>query len=212
MAYHRPARPVLNLVADDVWAAACAAQRMNGSYIKAGNAEGKESNRAVIDQLLSDASPVTDADRKAAEATRKYFKGLTFKILKGIQLSEFDNTAMTIANRDTITSSYDVAVIASLPSCFERGQKRDQTANRIDQARGGFVGKVGDKVTLTIEVLRSIYSVQWGTNYVTGITEDDQVVFFSFKEAMTLGSTVKVFGTVKAHRDNSTQLNRVKVI
>lgn len=33
-------RPVLNLQADDVWAAACAAQRINGSYVK--NLDGSD--------------------------------------------------------------------------------------------------------------------------------------------------------------------------
>jgi hypothetical protein len=47
---------------------------------------------------------------------------------------------------------------------------------------------------------------------VTGITDKNQAVFFSYKDGMNAGKRVKVAGTVKAHRDDSTQLNRVKVI
>jgi hypothetical protein len=54
--------------------------------------------------------------------------------------------------------------------------------------------------------------MKWNTNYVTGITTDDQVVFFAYKEALDIGKVLDIQGTVKAHRDNSTQLNRVKVI
>jgi hypothetical protein len=54
--------------------------------------------------------------------------------------------------------------------------------------------------------------MKWNTNYVTGITTDDQVVFFAYKEALDIGKVLNITGTVKAHRDNSTQLNRVKVI
>jgi hypothetical protein len=54
--------------------------------------------------------------------------------------------------------------------------------------------------------------MKWNTNYVTGITTNDQVVFFAYKEALDIGKVLNINGTVKAHRDNSTQLNRVKVI
>jgi hypothetical protein len=119
---------------------------------------------------------------------------------------------MLIANRDVITGNYDVAVIASLPSCYERGVVRQSADQRINFATGGFIGKANDKVTASIEVLKSVFSMKWNTNYVTGITIDDQVVFFAYKEALDIGKVLDIQGTVKAHRDNSTQLNRVKVI
>jgi hypothetical protein len=77
---------------------------------------------------------------------------------------------MLIANRDTIDSVFDVAVIASLPSCYERGVKRQTVEQRINFARGGYVGNVGDKVSTSIEVVKSVYSQNWNTNYITGIT------------------------------------------
>ena len=48
-------RPVLNLNADDVWGAACAAQRINGSYLKEilGDAIG-ETNRQIVARCLAD--------------------------------------------------------------------------------------------------------------------------------------------------------------
>jgi hypothetical protein len=119
---------------------------------------------------------------------------------------------MLLANRDVITGSYDVAVIASLPSCYERGMKRQTADQRVNFASGGFVGSVGDKVSTTIEVLKSVFSMKWGTHYVTGITSDDQVVFFAYKSELPIGKMYDIYGTVKAHRDNTTQLNRVKVI
>jgi hypothetical protein len=212
-------KPVLNFNADDVWTAACFAQRTNGCYIKNADAEewkgqAVDTNRQLVDKVISGeyAEQITDEDRKQGKKVRQYFQGFTFKILKGIKLSEFDNTAMLIANRDIITSSYDVAVIASLPSCYERSIKRDIVDQRITFATGGYVGCPGDKVTHQIEVLKCFYSEKWDTHYVTGITEAEQVFFFAYKNPIDLGSTIKIQGTVKAHRDNSTQLNRIKVI
>lgn len=206
-------RPVLNFNADDVWAASCAAQRMNGAYVKYVE-EGKvgETNRQIIDRFLADTTLITDIDREQANKVRSYYKGMTFKILQGKKLSEFDNTAMVIANRDVIENSYDVAEIASLPSCYERAVKRDNDNRRIENAQGGLIGRIGDKVKLTIEVVRTVYSQQWNTYYVSGITPDDQAVFFSYKQPIDAGKVINIQGTVKAHRDNSTQLNRVKIV
>jgi hypothetical protein len=210
-------RPVLNFNANDVWAAAAAAQRINGAYIKVAPADENseyitETNRAIINNFLSDPSLINEIDRAEGENIRTYYKGLTFKILQGIKLNDFDNTAMTIANRDVIESMYDVAVIASLPSCYLRAKARDDANSRVRDADGGFISSPGNKVTLDLEVVKCIYSRNYNTYFVTGITDSNQAVFFSFKEGLNAGKRIKVAGTVKAHRDDSTQLNRVKVI
>ena len=211
-------KPVLNFNADDVWSAACQAQRINGAYVKLSMISESDpkitsiANRQIIESLLADPFTITDEDREQGKKVRSFFQAYTFKILQGKRLSEFDNTAMLIANRDHITSTYDVAVIASLPSSYERGIKKQSVEQRINFARGGFIGLPGNKVSTAIEVLRSVYSVTWNTHYITGINGDDQVVFFAFKEELPVGKFFDIYGTVKAHRDNSAQLNRVKVI
>jgi hypothetical protein len=209
----RYVRPVLNLQADDVWAAACAAQRINGSYLKTIE-EGRntETNRQIMDNFIANTDLITDADREQGQLVRTYYKGFTFKILQGKKLNEFDNIAMVIANRDVIESTYDIAVIASLPSCYVRAIKREADNLKLENASGGFVGKIGDKVKITIEVIRSVYSQQYGIYFVSGVTVDDQAVFFSFKQAIDSGKIIIAEGTVKSHRGNNTQLNRVKII
>ena len=211
-------KPVLNFNSDDVWSAACQAQRINGAYVKLSMISESDpkitslANRQIIESLLADPFTITDEDREQGKKVRSFFQAYTFKILQGKRLSEFDNTAMLIANRDVITSAYDVAVIASLPSSYERGIKKQSVEQRINFARGGFIGSPGNKVSTAIEVLKSVYSVTWNTHYITGINGDDQVVFFAFKEELPVGKFFDIYGTVKAHRDNSAQLNRVKVI
>ena len=214
----RNQQPVLNLNADDVWSAACAAQRINGAYVKLSMLSesdkelNKLSNRQIVESLLVDTFNITDEDREQAKKVRAFYQALTFKILQGKRLNEFDNTAMLLANRDVITSNYDLAVIASLPSCYERGSKRQSVDQRINFAKGGFIGAIGNKVSATVEVVKSVYSSKWVTNYITGITSDDQVVFFSYRTELPIGAMIDIYGTVKAHRDNTTQLNRVKVL
>jgi hypothetical protein len=208
----------LNHNADDVWSAAVAAQRINGSYVKLAMISESDpdltklSNRMLVERLLVDQSGLTDEDREQGKKVRAFYQGFTFKILQGKRLSEFDNTAMLISNRDVIESTYDIAVIASLPSCYERGVVRQTADQRVSFATGGFIGKLNDKVSVSIEVLKSIYSQKWMTHYVTGITSDDQVVFFAYKSELPIGNMFDIYGTVKAQRDTTTQLNRVKVI
>jgi hypothetical protein len=210
--------PVFTFNADDVWAAACAAQRINGSYVKSAMISESDpsltklSNRMLAMQLLTDPFSITDEDRDQSKKVRAFYQALTFKILQGKKLNEFDNNAMVLSNRDVISSNYDFAVICSLPSCYERGVVRQSVEQRISFAKGGYISAVGNKVSTSVEVLRCVFSQKWITNFVTGITSDDQVVFFAYKSELPVGKMFDIYGTVKAQRDNTTQLNRVKVI
>ena len=218
---NKPKQPVLNFSADIVWGAACAAQRINGVYLKEGqNIYGddgapvgtKRRNRDIMLEFLHNPESLLEEDVEQAKKVRQYYQAFTFKILKGIKLTDFDNNAMLISNRDVINNNYDIAVIASLPQSYERGTKRANVDQRIKFATGGYIGTPSDKVTVTIEILKMNYSQKWNTTFVTGITSEDQVVFFSYNHQIEIGQTYNVQGTVKAHRDNSTQLNRVKVV
>jgi len=197
--------------ADDVWTAAVVAQRINCGYDKVGT-ESKPSNRSLMLQALEKMIPVTEDDRELAAKVRKYYQAKTFKVLQGVKLSEFDNNAMVLANRDGLGGNFDLAVVCSLPSCYERSVKRDQIDNRLGQASGGFIGAVGDKIIRTVEVIKCNYSMQWNCYFVSVLTTDDEPAFFSLKSQAEIGTVMMIQGTVKAHRDNITQLNRVKVI
>jgi hypothetical protein len=216
----RNQKPVLNLNAENVWGAACMAQRINGSYVKlsvlseSDNGLNKISNRQMVEGLMVDANLITEEDMEQGKKVRAFYQAYTFKILQGKRLNEFDNTAMLLANREVIESSYDVAVIASLPSCYERGVERQSVEQRINFARGGYIGTVGNKIQVAnIEVLKCVYSEKWGTHFATCITSEDQVLFFAIKNKLEVGKTISIQGTVKVQNNpNTTQLNRVKVI
>lgn len=205
-------KPTYNFQAEDVWGAAFQAYSVNKGYIKVATDTIPKTNRQIVDELLTDPSQITLDSREQGKTMRKFYQGYTFKVLKGIKLSDFDNDVMILSNRDNITSNFELAVITSLPSSYERAVKRNDVDQRIKFATGGKVGSVGQKVKISVEVLRKVFSQQWGTHYVTGITAEDQVVFFAYNHKAEVGDTYTFEGTVKAHRDNSTQLNRVKVI
>jgi len=209
----RKQHSVFNFDANDVWAAACAAQRINGNYVKfIPVGEKGDTNRQIVDLFLGQTDLIQQCDRDQAEKVRTYFKGLTFKILKGIKLNDFENNAMVISNRDTIQANYDIAVICSLPSTYERTAVRDQVNQRINFATGGCIGVPGNKIRLEqCEVLKCNYSQQYNTYFVTCITKEDQIVYFAHRAFLDLGKFVTVEAKVKAHKENSTQLNYAKV-
>jgi len=210
---------------DNVWGAAVAAQRVNGSYLKEDlykfNENGsselvKRRNRDVMIDFLNMPGTITDEDRAQGQECRKFLQNdLTFRALKG-QLSAFDasvkHTVAVEDQFDTVQHRLELAVVACLPQSHQRAIARQEVQDRVRKATGEYVGAVGDKLSLNIEVVSANYSQTYGIFWVTAITQDNQAVFFSNKEKFDAGTHLTIRGTVKAHRDGKTQLNRAKIL
>lgn len=199
----------------DVVAAACAAQRVNGTYIKVplqlGDDKPRQTNRELVYQYLEDESFITDADRLLAEDIKEYFKGYTFKLLSGVYLSEFDRNTMKILEEEFTPEGYNVALLCSIPNNYLKAKKRDEADRRTRFAQGGYIGKIGERLNLQVEVIRCAFSQKWGIFYITAMTTSDQAVFFGYKQEVAEGTVLNIDGTVKRQDNNQTQLNRVKV-
>ena len=199
----------------DVVAAACAAQRVNGTYIKVpyqlGDENKRQTNRELVYQYLENDSFVTDADRLMAEDIKEYFKGYTFKVLSGAYLSEFDRNTMKILEEEFTPEGYNVALLCSIPNNYLKAKKRDEADRRTRFAQGGYVGKIGERLNLQVEVIKCVFSQKWGIFYVTAMTTSDQAIFFGYKQEVAVGTVLNINGTVKRQDNNQTQLNRVKV-
>ena len=113
---------------------------------------------------------------------------------------------------DSVKHKLELAVVACLPASHARALERQATQERVRQTSGTVIGQPGDKVQLAIEVVKSNYSQQWNTWYATAITADNCAVFFAHRQELAKGAKHTIRGTVKAHRDGSTQLNRVSII
>jgi len=229
--YGRVAPPRTNTVlqtghsVSDVWAAACAAQRINGEYLKEGlttygdNGEvisTKHRNRNIMIEFLQNPDRLLAEVVEAGEQVRNFLqKDLTFRALKG-QLTDFDQSVsrcLAVTDRFyTVTHRYEMAVIASLPSSANRSQQRQDVTERMQFARGGLIGRPGDKVKANAEVLISTYSPQYNIFWIRAITDQDQPVIFSSRQKFDAGTNLTIQGKVKAHKDNLTQLNYVKVL
>lgn len=217
----RYTRPTYNTV--DVFAAACAAQRVNGEYLKQDDVtvhdDGHEyshtvnrvANKTLVHQFLRGSFDIRDEDREMAEKVMQYCRGLTFKLLTDKRLSDFEQTMLTIVEKPTTDSNYDIAVTASLPASYERSVARAAQNIRLRENAGCIQAPEGSKVEMDIEVVRCNYSNEWGVFYVTAIS-DAGVVFFAQQNKIDVDSKIRIKGKVKRHKEDRTQLSHVKVI
>ena len=217
----KPTPASVSYSADNVWGAACAAQRINGSYVKETQYRfdedknttvvAKQRNRDIMIDILANPAVLTVEDIAQGQACRKFLQNdLTLRTLKG-QLNDFDRSTMKVlaVNEEFNTAKHklELAVVACLPASQERALARQEVQGRMRQANSVF-GTVGAKVTVDVEIIGASYSHQYGIYWINAITQDNCAVFFSHKNQLPLGN-IQIRGTVKAHRDGKTQLNRV---
>ena len=211
---------------DNVWGAAVAAQRINGSYVKETQHRlddtigtiivDKRRNRDIMLDILANPAQLTVEDIAQGQECRKFLQNdITFRALKG-RLTDFDSsTSKVIAvteEFDTVKHKLELAVVACLPQSHARSLEREAVQERVRQTSGALIGTPGVKVQLDVEIVKSNYSQQRNTWYATGVTADNSAVFFAYRQELAKGAKHTIQGTVKAHRDGSTQLNRVSII
>ena len=219
----KTAQPAVAYSVDTVWGAAAYAHRINDGYFKDGvwdvNQETgtqtriKEPNRDLVKQALSNQSLISNEDRATGMQARDFLaQQLTMKTLKGA-VSDFDRSLSGVVSREEFTDRdrLEIAITASQISAYERAKKDLATAERIDHTKG-YLADVGAKVSTNVEITKVVYSQNYNVYFISGITDTNQAVFFSYRERQDVGTWLTIKGTVKAHRPDATQLSRVRVI
>jgi hypothetical protein len=219
----RPQEPVKTFPVDQVWGAAAAAQRINGDYVKEARYQWDEvnqvqtlvtrRNRDIMTELLDQPHNITAQDIEAGQQAREWLRDdLMLRAIKN-RLTEFDQSVRKVLdvadNFDSYLHRLELAVVACLPASHQRGLKRQDQEQRMRQASGQLVGQPGNKVSLRGEVVKANFSQNYGVWFITVIDTDNRAVFFSYRNQLAVGTVVDLRGTVKAHRDGTTQLNRV---
>jgi hypothetical protein len=210
--------------AETVWAAAAYAYRTNGGeYLKdpdyARDDQGlwtdrilRLRNRDVMKRALDDDSVITEQDRELGHRARDWLsKSMMVKALKGSALSEFEQglqRAVGLTEFDEWGCRYELALVASQIRAYEQAVQLEAAMEGISAEP---IADIGAKVDVEITVVKSVYSQNFGVFFITGITTDRRAVFFSYRDRFANGHQCRIRGTVKAHRENSTQLNRVRI-
>lgn len=213
---------VVNLVqADQVWATAAYADRVNGGlYFKETQyKDGEithEPNRTIMYRELDSANvnkAITEADYEIGKLARDWHKGRTLMTAIKRPLSGFEDNLAKAAGMDEFAleiHKLEIATIASQIRSYRTGVVHEQRMWGTDTSP---LAEVGAKVQCQIEVVKKVFSQQYNCTFVSAITVDTRkVLSFAYNHELDTGSIVTIKGTVKAHRPDSTQLNRVKVL
>jgi hypothetical protein len=209
-------RPTLNLTADQVWAAASAAYRVNGGYFKQPQVTDqgvitRPTNRELVRQYLAEPGAVTADDLEQGRRCRQdLLNQATMAALKN-QATEWTLLTADMATLDTVTTDYQVSVITAMPKSHAQNLARENVDGRLAYCDSDPVGRINERVEVVGEVVRSNYSNQYHTHYVTVITDANRQAFFAYRERIEPGAKVRICGRVKRHADRATQLSRVKI-
>jgi hypothetical protein len=211
----------MEFTADQVWACAAAAQRINGGYCKMDEwnydveppVQTKTANKIMVKNWLrtKDFSQVTAADQEAGIKAREHFKGYTLLAIAG-KLNDFQQTALKIAAKDTFTGRdlYDFAVVSCLPSVAERDSARTELKREI-YASEQLLGAEGEIVTGDITVISSRFNQNYNKFRIQARMGESFIDFWFSKE---LAGELKIKAKIKRVRsgEKTTQLNYVKII
>ena len=207
----------------DIWAAAVYAQRVNGSYIKEDlwslNPDTHEvehdahtlANRTVARNALQDGT-ITVADRtKGAEARKFISSRLMVKAITR-KLTSFEESLSQAVALDEFIVPQDkmyIGIVNSQIASYDRMKKEESLTQDFVY---GTYGDVGERLEIKVTPVSRFWLTDWGTYRYNSITENNYKTSFYYKEELEIGVAVKVRGTVKKHTNDTTTINRVKVL
>ena len=213
---------------------ACAAQRVNGAYLKETEwvydseekpVFQKQTNKILMLVTLTPtiwtADPahqplplkVTEEDKLQAETVRKYFRKFMFGAIAGE--NEFQTEVNAILSSDTVKKN-KFGFIACLPSVMERDVKRSEIKKSLRDCDNSALAEIDTTVfNLDCEIIEAKRSNNFDAWNISAIINNKIVSWFSKKELKS-GPCVVQKAKVKSHGENwitkkiETRLNYVK--
>ena len=147
-----------------VMAAACAAQRTNGRYIKRHEAQtGELSNGALMREFLHPEMvnfQVLPEDIAQAQEIVEYLNSKMVELIAGTLHNYWQTIVMLTENKDIAKDDYrNMALIASVPNSYFNAITRETAQETVAkmQQTSGHIGKIGDNFAgeVTIEIGRA---------------------------------------------------------
>jgi len=208
----------MKFTAEQVWACAAAAQRINGGYLKEDQRDHhtglvvKTANKLLVKDWLrtNNYSQITAADTAEGIRARNHFKSYTLLAIAG-RLNEFQTTAMQLAAKEEFTGRdmYDFAVISCLPSVSLRDAANAELKREIYTSEQ-LHGSEGDRIQGEVTVINTRFNPDYNKHKIRGRMGES---FVDFWFGSALEGTVNIKAKIKSQRgDKTTQLNYVKVL
>jgi len=213
---------------------ACAAQRINGSYVKEGEnvyAEdgvfmySKKTNKILMLCTLDHRFWTTDPkdapmplkvlpeDVAQAEEIKKHFRKFLFSAIEGE--NEFQTSINSILSSDQVKQN-QFGYVACLPSVYVRDVAQTKVKRAVRQVEEGYLAEIGSTVKdLDAEILSSVKSKNFEGYNIDAIINNKMASWLS-KVDLKIGPAVIVKAKVKdhtkhwKHQNDVTRLNFVK--
>ena len=213
---------------------ACAAQRINGAYIKEDgpvySEDGafmylKHTNKmqmlCTLEPAIWTADPkdapmplrVLPEDVAQAEEIRRYFRKFLFSAIEGE--NDFQTNINTILSSDTVKQN-QFGYVACLPSVHTRDIAQTKVKRAARAVEEGYLAEIGSTVKdLDAEIISSIKSKNFEGYNIDAIINNKMVSWLN-KTTLNLGACVVVKAKIKdhtkhwKHQNDVTRLNYVK--
>ena len=213
---------------------ACAAQRINGAYLKEPEPVysndniymyTKQTNKMLmlttVDPAIWTADPkdspmplkIMSEDSAQAEEIKTYFKRLLFAAIEGE--NEFQTNINSFLSSENIETK-NFGYIACLPSVYARDKTHNKIKKAARQVEEGFLGNEGDRLKdLDAEILEVNKSKNFEGWNICAIINNKMASWMSQAE-LKCGPCVVVKAKIKAqgkhwkHQNDETRLNYVK--
>jgi hypothetical protein len=213
---------------------ACAAQRLNGAYIKEDapvySEDGafmylKHANKmqmlCTLDYTVWTADPkeapmplkVMPEDVALAEEIKKYYKRLLFAAIEGE--NDFQTSINSILSGEEVKQN-QFGYVACLPSVYVRDLAQNKVKKAARQVDEGYLAEIGSTVKdLDAEIISSIKSKNFEGYNIDAIINNKMVSWMN-KTDLNLGPAVVIKAKVKdcnkhwKHQNDVTRLHYVK--
>lgn len=200
------------------FSAVVAAHRVNGGYFKSSEDRVNSddtvtttlANKFVANDFLAEPGTITDEDRQLAEKIITHFQSLSFKILGGKVLNDFEQKYLILASAESVTP-FDIPLLAYAPQAYYRATKIKQQEHELDTCINEPVASTGDTVSGRLTAVTVIWSRNYDCYFVTAITDTNHAVGFASKTPVIENQTYDYRARVKDYRDPTTRLHYVKL-
>jgi hypothetical protein len=215
---------------------ACAAQRVNGAYIKEDapvySEDGafmylKHTNKmqmlCTLDHTIWTADPkdspmplkVQAEDIAQAEEIRKHFRKFLFSAIEGE--NDFQTSINTILSSDSVKQN-QFGYVACLPSVYSRDVAQTKVKRAAGSVEEGCLADIGSTVKdLDAEIISSVKSKNFDGYNIDAIINNKMVSWMN-KTDLKLGPAVVIKAKVKdcnkhwKHQNDVTRLHYVKAV
>ena len=182
-----------------------------------------DSKTELLNLIENNIEPSADQVKMSEAIIDKFNQRYMVKKLSG-GLNSFEQNVANAFSTDNL-STFDIAILASIPNMNEIDQKRKEVEDKLEEVRftSQFFGNVRDRYEVMVEVLDCKYIQSSGVYMITTLREQRDIIKFWWRDQPDVsdiieGKTIMIRGTVNRHEKGrytnaqETMLNRVKIL